>query len=55
MHQGKTTSYKEKAELNMKIYEQLYFFGQKNEFNALITQYPIENEDSNENDFPSFS
>jgi hypothetical protein len=37
MSQGKTTSYKEKAKLNLIFYEQLYFIGYKNEFNMLIT------------------
>ena len=39
----------------MKVYEQLYFFGYKNEIKALITQYPIETEASIEDDFTSFS
>jgi len=36
MSRGKTTSYQEKAELNLKVYEQLYFFGYKYEFDAFI-------------------
>ena len=55
MSQGKTTIYKERAELNLKVYEQLYFFGFKNEFIALIIQSPIENEASSTDDFTSFS
>ena len=55
MSQGKTTIYKERAELNLKVLEILYFFGLKNEFIALIIQSPIENEASSTDDFTSFS
>ena len=38
------------------VYEQLYFFGIKNEFVALIIQAPIQNEDSFFfDDFTTFS
>ena len=55
MSQGKTTIYKERAELNLKVLEILYFFGLKNEFIALIIQSPIENEAFSKDDFTSFS
>jgi hypothetical protein len=41
MSQSTTSIYLERAELNMKVYEQLYFFGFKNEFVALIIQTPL--------------
>ncbi len=56
MSQSTTSIYLERAELNMKVYEQLYFFGFKNEFVALIIQTPLQNEDSlSFDDFQTFS
>ena len=53
---GKTSIYKERAQLNLLIYEQLYFFNYKDEFVALIIQAPIRNEDEFEfDDFTTFS
>ena len=46
MSSGKSSIYKERAELNLKIYEQLQFFGYKYEFVALIKQTPLVNEDA---------
>ena len=45
MSMGKSSIYKERAQLNLLIYEQLYFFFQKNEFVALIIQAPVQNDD----------
>ena len=40
----------------MRVYEQFYFFGFKNEFVALIIQTPLQNdEDSIFDDFTTFS
>ncbi len=56
MSLGKIIIYKERAQLNLKVFEQLYFFKQKNRFVALIMQTPIQNEDSfNFDEFTTFS
>ena len=56
MSQGETTIYKERAELNLKVYQTEYFYGNKHEFVALIMQTPLENSDKfNFDDFATFS
>ena len=56
MSQGKTSIYKERAQLNLKVYQLIYYFGEKNEFVALIMQTPMGNSDSfNFDDFITFT
>ncbi len=56
MSQGKTSIYKERAQLNLKVLQTQYFFGEKNEFVALIMQTPIQNSEKfNFDDFITFS
>ena len=56
MSQGETTIYKERAQLNLKVYQTEYFYGNKHEFVALIMQTPLENSDKfNFDDFATFS
>ncbi len=43
MSQGKTSIYKERAQLNLKVFQTKYFYGEKNEFVALIMQTPLQN------------
>ena len=56
MSQGKTSIYKERAQLNLKVFQTLYFYGEKNEFVALIMQTPMQNsENFNFDDFITFT
>jgi hypothetical protein len=56
MSQGKTSIYKERAQLNLKVFQTQYFYGQKNEFVALIMQTPMQNSEKfNFDDFITFS
>ena len=56
MSQGKTSIYKERAQLNLKVFQTQYFYGQKNEFVALIMQTPLQNsENFNFDDFITFT
>ena len=56
MSQGKTTIYKERAQLNLKVFQTKYFYGEKHEFVALIMQTPMQNtEKFNFDDFTTFS
>ncbi len=56
MSQGKTSIYKERAQLNLKVLQTQYFFGQKNEFVALIMQTPLQDsENFNFDDFITFT
>ncbi len=56
MSQGKSSIYKERAQLNLKVFQTQYFYGQKNEFVALIMQTPLQNsENFNFDDFASFT
>ena len=56
MSQGETIIYKERAQLNLKVYQNEYFFGKKHEFVALIMQTPLESSDRfNFDDFMTFS
>ncbi len=56
MSQGKTTIYKERAQLNLKVFQTKYFYGEKNEFVALIMQTPIQNSEKfNFDDFATFT
>ncbi len=56
MSQGKTTIYKERSQLNLKLFQTKYFYGEKHEFVALIMQTPLESSDQfNFDDFTTFS
>ena len=56
MSQGETTIYKERAQLNLKVYQTEYFFGNKHEFVALIMQTPLQNHQKlNLDDFTTFT
>ena len=56
MSRGKSSVYKERAQLNLIVYEQLNFFNYKDEFVALVIQTPIQNEDAfNFDEFTTFS
>ena len=45
-----------KRELSSKVYQLLYYFGEKNEFGALIMQTPMESSDCfNFDDFITFT
>ena len=56
MSTSKSSLHKDRALLNLKVFEQLYFFDFKNEFTALIIQDPLQNEDNAEfGDFETFS
>ncbi len=41
MSQGKTSIYKERAQLNLNYLQTQYFYGDKSEFVALIMQTPL--------------
>ena len=56
MSQSETIIYKERAQLNLKVYQTEYFLGRKHEFVALIMQSPLESSDRfNFDDFLTFS
>jgi hypothetical protein len=56
MSQGKTIIYKERSQLNLKVFQSKYFFNEKYEFVALIMQTPIQDAESlNFDDFITFS
>ncbi len=56
MSQGKTSIYKERAQLNLKVFQTKYFYGEKNEFVALIMQTPMQNsENFSFDDFITFT
>ncbi len=56
MSQSETIIYKERAQLNLKVYLTEYFLGRKHEFVALIMQSPQESSDRfNFDEFMTFS
>jgi hypothetical protein len=57
MSQGKSNIYIERAQFNLKVFQNKYYYGEKNEFVALIMQTPLYYNDNSDNndDFFTFT
>ena len=56
MSEGKTSIYRERAQLNLKVFQTKYYYGEKHEFVALIMQTPIQNiQEFNFDDYATFT